>query len=69
MGFEARVAVATNGREADAKSLLSVLSLGAVGGTELSLRAEGDDAAVAVAALAGCIARFEEIERATQAAS
>jgi phosphotransferase system HPr (HPr) family protein len=69
MGFDASVVVASNGREADAKSLLSVLSLGATGGTRLLLTAEGDDAAVAIAALAGCIARFDEIERAAQAAS
>ena len=39
-------------READAKSLLSVLSLGAKAGTTLRLRADGDDAPVAVGALA-----------------
>ena len=43
-------------READAKSLLSVLALGAKGGTTLRLRADGDDAPVAVDALAGCVA-------------
>jgi phosphocarrier protein HPr len=59
MGFGARVAVGANGREADAKSLLSVLALGAKGGTTLSLRADGDDAAPAVEALAGCVSAFE----------
>ena len=47
MGFSARIAVAAGEREVDAKSLLSVLSLGAKGGTPLRLRADGDDAPVA----------------------
>jgi phosphocarrier protein HPr len=52
MGFQARVSVAANGREADAKSLLAVLALGATGGTELRLSAQGDDASAAIEALA-----------------
>ena len=62
MGFRSRVAVAlaTGDREADAKSLLSVLSLGARRGTVLRLRAEGDDAALAVGALADCLAGLRE---------
>jgi phosphotransferase system HPr (HPr) family protein len=51
MGFSASVQVASGGREADAKSLLSVLALGAKGGTELRLTAAGDDAAAALEAL------------------
>ena len=51
MGFGADIQVAADGREADAKSLLSVLALGAKGGTELRLTASGDDAEAAVAAL------------------
>jgi phosphotransferase system HPr (HPr) family protein len=60
MGFTARIAVGTGEREADAKSLLSVLSLGAKGGTALRLRADGEDAAGAVTALAGCLAGLSE---------
>jgi phosphotransferase system HPr (HPr) family protein len=60
MGFRSRIAVAAGDREVDAKSLLSVLSLGAKGGTSLRLRAEGDDAAGAVAELAGCVAGLTE---------
>jgi phosphotransferase system HPr (HPr) family protein len=59
MGFGASIAVGANGREADAKSLLSVLALGAKGGTTLSLRADGEDAAPAIEALAGCVSAFE----------
>jgi phosphocarrier protein HPr len=60
MGFRARVAIAAGEREADAKSLLSVLSLGARRGTVLRLRAEGDDAALAVGTLADCLAGLRE---------
>jgi len=51
MGFSAAIQVAANGREADAKSLLTVLALGAKGGTELQLTATGDDAGAALEAL------------------
>ena len=60
MGFRARIAVGAYEREVDAKSLLSVLSLGARRGTVLRLRAEGDDAALAVGALADCLAGLRE---------
>lgn len=60
MGFSSRIAVGAGEREVDAKSLLSVLSLGAKGGTALRLRADGEDAAGAVAALAGCVAGLTE---------
>jgi phosphotransferase system HPr (HPr) family protein len=59
MGFRARVVVAANGKEANAKSLLSVLGLGARRGTTLRLRADGDDAGLAVDALTGCVAAFQ----------
>lgn len=54
--FDSRIAVMAGPREADAKSILAVLALGAKGGTALSVRADGDDAAVAVEALADCVA-------------
>jgi phosphotransferase system HPr (HPr) family protein len=69
MGFDADIVVASNGREANAKSLLSVLALGAAGGTELRLRADGDDAVPALSALADSVARFEELERAAHSRS
>jgi phosphocarrier protein HPr len=58
MGFQAQIVVVNGDREADAKSLMSVLALGATGGTELVVRAEGDDAPGAVEALAGCVAEL-----------
>ena len=56
MGFAASIQVAAGEREADAKSLLSVLALGAKAGTTLRLRADGDDGPVAVEALGRCVA-------------
>jgi phosphocarrier protein HPr len=60
MGFEATVTVASGEREADAKSLLAILALGAKRGTTLRLRADGDDAEAALDALCGCVAGLTE---------
>jgi phosphocarrier protein HPr len=55
-GFAAAITVAAGGREANAKSLLDVLALGATAGTALRLAASGEDAAVAIDALGECVA-------------
>ena len=60
MGFTASVQVAVGEREVDAKSLLSVLALGAKGGTELRLTASGDDAAAALDGLSACVATLSD---------
>jgi phosphotransferase system HPr (HPr) family protein len=60
MRFSAQVRLVSAGREADAKSLLSVLALGAKRGTTLTLRAEGEDAASALDALATTIRELRE---------
>jgi phosphocarrier protein HPr len=60
LALDTDVVVAANGREADAKSLMSVLALGAKGGSTLTLRAEGEEASAAVQALAGRIAGLVE---------
>jgi phosphocarrier protein HPr len=44
--------VKEDGREADAKSILGVMSLGLEKGTTVTLRAEGNDEAEAIQALA-----------------
>jgi phosphotransferase system HPr (HPr) family protein len=59
MGFEAEIVVSADGRQANAKSLMAVLALGAKGGTSLALRAEGADAEAAVERLVGCVADFQ----------
>ncbi len=58
MGFAANIQVAAGEREADAKSLLSVLALGAKAGTEIRLTADGQDAEEALDALRDCVARL-----------
>jgi len=60
LGFDADLQVAAGEREVDAKSLLSVLALGAKGGTELRLTASGQDAAAALGALSTCIATLSD---------
>lgn len=60
MGFAADVQVAAGEREVNAKSLLSVLALGAKGGTELRLTTSGQDAAAAMDALSACIATLSD---------
>jgi phosphotransferase system HPr (HPr) family protein len=58
VGFSAQITVAVDGREANAKSLLDVLALGATAGTPLRLAASGQDADVALDALDQCVAAF-----------
>jgi phosphotransferase system HPr (HPr) family protein len=60
MGFSSTLTVASGDREADAKSLLAILALGAKRGTTLRLTADGDDADVALDALARCVAGLTE---------
>jgi phosphocarrier protein HPr len=57
--FRARVTVGAGDREADAKSVLAVMALGAKGGTTLRLRADGEDAEAALTALAACLAALQ----------
>ena len=61
MRFAGDVRVAAGEREVDAKSLLSVLALGASRGTLLRLRAEGPDAADAVQTLAAAVAGLPRV--------
>lgn len=50
--FQSSIRIIKNGREADAKSMLDILTLSCSRGTRIELRAEGKDAAEALAALA-----------------
>jgi phosphocarrier protein HPr len=58
--FGAAVAVRANGKQANARSILEVLALGASGGTELEIEASGDDAVAAVEQL---VALVEKLSR------
>jgi phosphocarrier protein HPr len=60
MGFTSQITVAAGDREADAKSLLAILALGAKRGSTLRLTADGDDADAALDALSGCVSGFSE---------
>jgi phosphotransferase system HPr (HPr) family protein len=60
MRFSAEVKVVSADREANAKSLLSVLALGAKRGTTLRLRATGEDAGSAIDALGTTIRLLKE---------
>lgn len=53
--FVAEVFVCVNGRRANAKSILDILSLGAEGGAELVIDASGEDAAAAAEHLASLV--------------
>jgi phosphocarrier protein HPr len=53
--FKCSVSVVKDGQAVNAKSSIDLLTLAAVAGTELRLRAEGDDAREAVEALAALI--------------
>jgi phosphotransferase system HPr (HPr) family protein len=54
---DTRVEVVKNGTVRDAKSILSVLTLGVSQGTTITVRAEGPQAEAAVAALADLVDR------------
>jgi phosphotransferase system HPr (HPr) family protein len=60
LGFAAKLTVSCGEREADAKSLLAVLALGARRGTRLGLRGEGEDAVAAVQELTATVAGLSE---------
>lgn len=51
-GFASDIQLEKQGQQADCKSILSILTLGAEQGTELTLSARGADAAEAVEAIA-----------------
>ncbi len=61
--YDAHIRVACNGEEVDGGSILSLLMLEAVRGTELQLMASGAEAEEALAALSELVASgFEEAE-------
>ncbi|MEX0622775.1 HPr family phosphocarrier protein [Saccharospirillum sp.] len=61
--FESHIVLVKNGREADAKSIMSVMMLAASQGTELTVRIEGPDASEAWGALLTLVQnRFDESE-------
>src|SRR3954468_8657021 len=53
--FQARGTLSANGKQADARSVLAVMGLGARGGSTLHIVAEGPDAEAALAAVVACL--------------
>ena len=62
-GFESRIRIRRDGREADAKSIMKVMMLAASRGTRVEVLVQGNDAAEAADAIARLVAgRFDEPE-------
>jgi phosphotransferase system HPr (HPr) family protein len=59
--FESSIQLMASGRSADAKSVLSVMGIGATSGQVVTVRATGPDAAEAVAAIAGILAEATKV--------
>lgn len=57
--FDAEVRIVIDDEEADGKSLLAVLALGARRGTVLRIRAQGEDADAAISTLVECVTGFD----------
>ncbi|HOO75943.1 MAG TPA: HPr family phosphocarrier protein [Tepiditoga sp.] len=58
--FASDIKIEANGKSINAKSILSVLSLGITQGTEIKLTAEGPDGSQALDALAELISTFKD---------
>ena len=62
-GFESRIRMYRDDREADAKSIMQVMMLAASKGSDVEVAAQGPDAAEAVAAIERLVTgRFDESE-------
>lgn len=51
LSYQAKIEIVCNGQRVDAKSILHILTLGAVQGTELVIEAQGADAETALEAI------------------
>jgi len=60
-GFEASIAFLVGDRRADAKSVLSVMAIGATSGQQVRILAEGPDAPQAVEALRDLLAQATQV--------
>jgi phosphocarrier protein HPr len=59
-GFDSDIVVIKDGREANAKSSLKLMTLGAKHGDKVMIRAEGEDEEAAVDALVAVLSEEEE---------
>jgi phosphotransferase system HPr (HPr) family protein len=61
--FKSDIQILKSGEQFDAKSVLSLLTLAAVQGTQLTIQANGEDADAALAAMADLVAKgFGEMD-------
>ncbi len=61
--FKSKIKIKAKGKEVDAKSILMIMSMGLVKGTEITLVAEGPDEAEAVQALKELVdSKFNEAD-------
>ena len=58
--FESKIKVVKDDKEADAKSIISIMALGAVKGAEIVINANGEDSDSAVEALVELLDSFAE---------
>lgn len=58
--FQCEIKILKDDREASAKSIMGVMSLGVSQGTEILIKADGDDAQQAVEALVGLVQSLTE---------
>ena len=58
--FKSEVSIEFNGKKANVKSLIGVLSLGVTKGANITVTASGDDEALAAEEIANLIANLEE---------
>jgi phosphotransferase system HPr (HPr) family protein len=59
--FESSIVLSAGGNTADAKSVLSVMGIGATSGQAVTVRATGPDAAEAVATITGILAAATKV--------
>lgn len=64
--FAAQVAIIKDGTRVDGKSVLDLLMLGAVQGTELTIEVSGSDAGDAIVALAQLLEREDPLDKMTE---
>ena len=64
--FKSKIQIKAKGKTVDAKSILMIMSMGLVRGTEITFCADGSDEAEAVSTLIALIDRFNESERTGQ---
>ncbi|SMP40074.1 phosphocarrier protein [Neorhodopirellula lusitana] len=66
-GFESEIHLQKGSERVDCRSILSLLTLGATAGTELTLTARGADASVALAAVIELFEKgFHELDQASE---